>query len=266
MALPSVFFRVIFGADAELGNRGATAGVLSIVQRGRSGARTGTEERKRDGHRVSPAVRILGVLLAAGYLTFITWYALRPLSVPWVYGTNVRPLATIERLVLADPMQATRTIGAGLVELAPLGMLFPMISGKLTVSTVGSLIRTVFLSAAVSFTLECLQTGVQGQVFDVDSLLLNTVGVALAYLAVVPGARARLRRRISHRPPRPGTTVRDTGAEPKQLHTGPTERLGAGVKGAGSDAAYEMAAHRNGPGAIALHSGAGEPKAPGAMR
>ena len=34
-----------------------------------------------------------------------------------------------------------------------------------------------------------------GQVVDVDSLLLNTVGVALAHLAVVPAGRARLRRR-----------------------------------------------------------------------
>lgn len=34
-----------------------------------------------------------------------------------------------------------------------------------------------------------------GQVVDVDSLLLNTTGVALAHLLVVPMCRARLRRR-----------------------------------------------------------------------
>ena len=38
-----------------------------------------------------------------------------------------------------------------------------------------------------------------GQVVDVDSLLLNTVGVALAHVAVVPAARALLRRRAETR-------------------------------------------------------------------
>lgn len=34
-----------------------------------------------------------------------------------------------------------------------------------------------------------------GQVVDVDSLILNTVGVALAHVLFVPACRARLRRR-----------------------------------------------------------------------
>lgn len=42
--------------------------------------------------------------------------------------------------------------------------------------------------------IELGQTGVPGQVVDVDSMLLNTVGVALAHLLVVPVSRARLRR------------------------------------------------------------------------
>lgn len=150
-------------------------------------------------------VRVLGVLLLAAHLTLITRVLLRPLPVAWVYGTNVQPLSTIQRLLLGDPAAGARTIAEGLLVFAPLGVLLPMISGRLQVSTLASFVRTVFLGGSLSFAVECLQTNVRGQVFDVDSLLLNTAGVAIAYLAVVPGARARMRRRRRTR--RPESTV-----------------------------------------------------------
>ncbi|MFD0335436.1 PspC domain-containing protein [Streptomyces erythrogriseus] len=50
-------------------------------------------------------------------------------------------------------------------------------------------------TALVSLAVELLQTAVPGQVVDVDSLLLNTAGAALAHAAVVPAGRAWLRRR-----------------------------------------------------------------------
>lgn len=46
----------------------------------------------------------------------------------------------------------------------------------------------------ISLSIEMLQTAVPGQVVDVDSLLLNTLGVVLVHLAVVPALRARVRR------------------------------------------------------------------------
>ncbi len=49
--------------------------------------------------------------------------------------------------------------------------------------------------ALVSLGIELLQTAVPGRVVDVDQLLLNTAGVVLAHLAVVPAWRAWLRRR-----------------------------------------------------------------------
>jgi hypothetical protein len=56
-------------------------------------------------------------------------------------------------------------------------------------------VRTVAVAALLSLGIELVQTGVPGQVVDVDSLLLNPLGVALAHLAVVPAARSWLRRR-----------------------------------------------------------------------
>jgi VanZ like family len=168
--------------------------VIPGVQRAGPGTHPGRDQPRPAGGRLAPALRLLGVLLVLAHLALVAWLVLRPLSVAWVYGPNVRPLATINRLLLGDPVTCVRDLGSGLVLLAPLGVLLPMVSGKLAVSSVGSFTRTVFLGAVVSFAIECLKTGVPGRVFDVDSILLNTVGVAVVHLAVVPGARARLRR------------------------------------------------------------------------
>jgi VanZ like family len=168
--------------------------VIPGVQRAGPGTHPGREQPRPAGGRLAPALRVLGALLVLAHLALVAWLMLRPLSVAWVYAPNVRPLATINRLLLGDPVTCVRALGSGLVLLAPLGVLLPMVAGKLTVSTVGSFTRTVFLGAVVSFAIECLQSGVPGRIFDVDSILLNTVGVAVAHLVVVPGARARLRR------------------------------------------------------------------------
>jgi hypothetical protein len=72
-----------------------------------------------------------------------------------------------------------------------------MVSGRLAVSPLASLLRTVSAAALLSWGIELLQTGVPGQVVDVDSLFLNTAGVALAHLALVPAGRSWLRRRTT---------------------------------------------------------------------
>ncbi|MDX3071978.1 VanZ family protein [Streptomyces sp. NPDC088354] len=137
----------------------------------------------------------MGLILAAVHLTLVGWLLLRPQYVAWVDAPNLRPLATIRTDLALPPLAAARALGAGLVLLAPLGVLLPMAGGRAQVSAAGSFARTVFAGLMISLTLEFMQTGVPGQIFDVDALLLNTAGVALTHLAVVPAARAWLRRR-----------------------------------------------------------------------
>ncbi|MEV5435691.1 VanZ family protein [Streptomyces sp. NPDC052682] len=144
-------------------------------------------------------IRVTGGVLLVAHLAFVAWFSLRPLDVPWVMPANLRPFAGIRAdLALGWPAAAQR-IGTGLALLAPLGVLLPMAGGRLAVSRLGSLLRTVTAGALLSLGIELVQTAVPGQVADVDSLLLNTVGVALAHLAVVPAGRSWLRRRAEHR-------------------------------------------------------------------
>lgn len=171
---------------------------------------------RRDGSL--PKVRAVGLVLAAAYLVFIGWLMLRPHYVPWVDAPNLQPLASIRAdLALDDPWLASRRLGAGLALLAPLGVILPMAGGRVLVSGLGSFARTVFAGLMVSLSLEFLQTVVPGQIFDVDALLLNTAGVTLAYLAVVPAVRHRLRRRarVAQRHPQGSTpTITRVGIAP----------------------------------------------------
>ncbi|MFF3555544.1 VanZ family protein [Streptomyces tsukubensis] len=140
-------------------------------------------------------VRVAGGILLVAHLLIVGWLALRPLDVPFVAAANLEVFAGIRADLELGAAEATRRIGGGLLLLAPLGVLLPMAGGSINVSTLGSLIRTVAAGALISLGIELLQTGVAGRVMDVDSLLLNTAGVALAHLLVVPACRAVLRRR-----------------------------------------------------------------------
>ncbi|MEU1126274.1 VanZ family protein [Streptomyces sp. NPDC005899] len=150
--------------------------------------------RQSPGGRAVIHFRAAGVLLLLAHLLFVGWLTLRPLDVPWMTAANLRPLDGIRADLALGPVEAARRIGEGLLLLAPLGVLLPMAGGRLLVSPWASLARTVAAGALISLAIELGQTGVPGQVVDVDSLLLNTTGVALAHLLVVPVSRARLRR------------------------------------------------------------------------
>ncbi|OKK21228.1 hypothetical protein AMK16_10710 [Streptomyces sp. CB00455] len=142
-------------------------------------------------------LRLLAVALLAAHLLVVGWLTLRPLDVPWAAAANLDPFEGIRTDLAYGPLEAARRIGEGLVLLAPLGVLLPMAGGRLAPSPLSawsSLARTAAAGALASVCIEMLQTAVPGQVVDVDSVLLNTTGVLLAHVAVVPALRARMRR------------------------------------------------------------------------
>lgn len=155
----------------------------------------GVQRQGSIGGSAAIRVRVAGGVLLAAHLAFVAWLMLRPLDVPWVMPANLHPLAGIRADLALGGREAAHRIGEGLALLAPLGVLLPMTHGRLRVSILASLTRSAAAGALISTGIALLQTGVPGRVVDVDSILLNTAGVAIAHLAVVPAARARLRRR-----------------------------------------------------------------------
>ncbi|MER5890888.1 VanZ family protein [Streptomyces sp. NPDC001941] len=152
-------------------------------------------QRPGNGGRAAIRFRAAGFVVLLAHLVFVGWLTLRPLDVMWVTPPNLEPFAGIRADLALGPVEAAHRIGGGLLLLAPLGVLLPWVAGRLKVSPWASLVRTAAAGALVSLGIELLQTAVPGRVVDVDAVLLNAVGVALAHLLVVPAGRARLRRR-----------------------------------------------------------------------
>ncbi|MFT2017945.1 VanZ family protein [Streptomyces sp. 796.1] len=149
--------------------------------------------------------RVAGILLLVAQLAFIGWVSLRPLTAPWVTAGNLEPLASIRGDLEIGFAEAARRIGRELLLYAPLGVLFPLVGGRIDAHKLASLVRTVLASALISCLVELAQGSIAGQVMDVDTVLINTAGVALAHLAVVPAVRGHLRRRAgrAHAPAPP---------------------------------------------------------------
>ena len=170
--------------------------VSSLVVGGTDPAGRGVLGNVRQGSDGQAVIRFraAGIFFLLAHLLIVGWLTLRPLDVPWVTAANLQPFAGIRADLSLGPVEAARRIGEGLLLLAPLGVLLPMAGGRLSVSPWASLARTVAAGSLISLAIELGQTGVPGQVVDVDSLLLNTIGVAIAHLLVVPMGRARLRR------------------------------------------------------------------------
>ncbi|MFD5418688.1 VanZ family protein [Streptomyces sp. NPDC127069] len=144
--------------------------------------------------------RLLSGALLAAHLLVVGWLTLSPLDVPWAAAANLSPLEGIRADLALGPLEAARRIGEGLALLAPLGVLLPLAGGRLkpgALAAWSSLVRTAAAAVLISLGIEMLQTAVPGRVLDVDSLLLNTAGVVLVHVAVVPVLRARLRRPLT---------------------------------------------------------------------
>ncbi|MFG2618293.1 VanZ family protein [Streptomyces sp. NPDC048507] len=142
-------------------------------------------------------LRLLSGALLAAHLVLVGWLTLRPLDVPWAAAANLDLLEGIRADLSYGPLEAAHRIGDGLALLAPLGALLPLAGGRLVLTPLAawvSLARTAAAAVLISLSIEMLQTAVPGQVVDVDSLLLNTLGVVLVHLAVLPALRARVRR------------------------------------------------------------------------
>ena len=101
-----------------------------------------------------------------------------------------------------DPLRPRRGSPAALAGLAdellllaPLGVLLPLATGGLERPLPRTGIRTVCSGALISSAIVLLQSGVPGQVVNVDSVLLHTFGAAVAFVLVFAPLCALLRRR-----------------------------------------------------------------------
>ena len=147
---------------------------------------------------VHQGARRLGLLLLAVHLGLVLWTSFLPVSAPWMADTNLTPFATVRTELAAGTAHAYLELLRGLLLLAPLGVLLPLAGGRAVSATLPSFLRTVFAGVLVATGVEVLQSTLTSHLLNVDDILLATVGIAVAHLAVVPALRAAMRRRGRH--------------------------------------------------------------------
>ncbi|MEV8099649.1 VanZ family protein [Kitasatospora sp. NPDC085879] len=148
-------------------------------------------------------LRTTARLLLAGYAVLLAWLVLRPTAVNWTYPANLTPLASVDRALSFGAYAGARQLAAGVLPLAPFGVLLPIAVGRLRTPWLPSFLRTVGGAALLATGLEILKSWTPGHVLNVDDIILGTAGAAVCHLLFVPGARAVLRLR-ARRPARRG--------------------------------------------------------------
>ncbi|MCO6008947.1 VanZ family protein [Actinoallomurus purpureus] len=124
------------------------------------------------------------VALAAAVVFAVVLARLTLRPVPGAGGQvhdNPHPGATL-RFYLDRPSvkEALLEIGGNLALLMPLGVLLPVLFARLR-----GLVRLTLAAAVISLGIEAVQGfGITGRSFDVDDVILNTAGAAIAYLLV----------------------------------------------------------------------------------
>ncbi|WP_019545443.1 VanZ family protein [Streptomyces sulphureus] len=159
------------------------------------------------GRTAAFRIRAAGFLLLGAYLLFVGWLTLRPLAVPWVLPTNTRPFATIRADLADGPTAALTGIGGGLLLMVPLALLLPIAGGGWRRPLPALWLRAVGVTGLLSSGIAVTQSGISGQMGNVDSVLLNTLGVAVLQPLLFPPLRGWLLRG----PRRAGTGGRSAG-------------------------------------------------------
>jgi hypothetical protein len=157
-------------------------------------APAGTAYALRPAPGLPSRLRGFGLLLLIGHLTLVGWLILRPPAVGWTYPANLTPFASVDQALAVGGPAGVRQLASGLLPLAPLGVLLPLVGGRLRVAWLPSFLQTIGGAALLATALEILKSWAPGHVLNVDNILLGTLGVAFCHLAVVPAARAALGR------------------------------------------------------------------------
>ncbi|GAA4069236.1 MULTISPECIES: VanZ family protein [Actinomadura] len=124
----------------------------------------------------------VGVALAAlgAFFYFALRFTLSPIDDHGQAGGNTDPGRSLRFYLDRPAKEALVQVGGNLILLAPLGVLLPVVSTRMR-----GPVRLALVGAVVSLMIETVQgTVVLGRAFDVDDVILNTVGVVLAYLLI----------------------------------------------------------------------------------
>lgn len=181
-------------AAPRTGGGGRKSRAKSGTGNGGNGRRSGAgkpaaEERQgrheREGrHGASTPARVLAMLLAfvvmVGFATLLSRLTLEPSAAAERFThNNLHPGDSIRTYLEQPGFQDTvKQLGGNVVLGVPFGLLLPIMAPSMR-----GLLRVTFATALVMLLVELVQgTVVTGRAFDIDDVLLNTLGALVGYL------------------------------------------------------------------------------------
>jgi len=116
------------------------------------------------------------IIVLLGYcVVMLNLLFFRSRHVSGMYHYNVIPFATIEQLVMHRDHYSTETwvknLFGNIILFMPLGVFIPLLNRRFM-----GIAKFVFLVAAIIFVVECIQMLTYVGSFDVDDIILNTLG------------------------------------------------------------------------------------------
>lgn len=139
-------------------------------------------------HRHKKWIRRAGRILFLAYLALLIYFLFfaegygRQISGTREYRYNLVPFTEIRRFWVyreqVGTLAAFLNLGGNVLGFMPFGFLLPVLSQRF-----GRFWVTVPLGFSLSLAVECTQLAAKVGSFDVDDILLNTLGVLLGWLA-----------------------------------------------------------------------------------
>lgn len=143
-------------------------------------------------------IRVMGVILFILYLCVLTYFLFfsekygRTMT-DREYRYNLVPFLEIKRFWnhrdLLGPVAVFTNLAGNVLAFIPFGVILPVISRRCR-----SVFRIMLFSFEFSFLVECIQLVTKVGTFDVDDLMLNTLGGVIGYL--IFAVCNRMRRRL----------------------------------------------------------------------
>ncbi len=138
-----------------------------------------------DNRKVSRVIVWISFVIYIGILVYFLFFAelLGRTDISYSYRYNLKPFKEINRFIMYYSQLGSWTVflnlGGNVMAFIPFGMYIPVISRKKR-----GLLVTILITFLLTLSIELTQLVMKVGSFDVDDIILNTIGGIIGYLCI----------------------------------------------------------------------------------
>lgn len=168
-----------------------------LIMRSTGADRRRESREKQDVRKLGRALFAIYMALLIYFLFFADWYDHSP-GAHWTYHYNIYPFVEIKRFLTAGNKLSVRSVMLNLfgnvIGFMPFGFFLPVMDQKFEKWWI-----VTGLAAAVSFCVEIIQLVTKTGCYDIDDVILNTLGGLIGYFIFYAADSLRLFRKYGRR-------------------------------------------------------------------